>query len=227
MIILVSKEGVITQKNIKSYNTLYMICNYRNDTNFELLNSWNNEYYLYGKKIGRSGYENTYVFPNNNTQYYGTLCITKKKNDEYIPLTLNEWTNFYTNYGFNHGINANNGFVESERPGQQNRQDFKFKNKNSSHLVKLGMDYYINDKNTLSAYTNQSFTSGSGTGLTTVMYDALTNRNTSQLSGSSSSNSNQTYDVVFKHDFDKKDENLESTLNIESRKLLKNNFDCK
>ena len=25
----------------------------------------------------------------------------------------------------------------------------------------------------------------------------------------------------------KKDENLESTLNIESRKLLKNNFDCK
>jgi outer membrane receptor protein involved in Fe transport len=75
------------------------------------------------------------------------------------------------------------------------------------------MDYYINDKNTISAYTNQSFTDGSGTGLTTVVYDAETNRNTTQLFGSSSSNTNQTYDVVFKHDFDKKDENLELQFN--------------
>ncbi|WP_288982304.1 TonB-dependent receptor, partial [uncultured Flavobacterium sp.] len=80
--------------------------------------------------------------------------------------------------------------------------------------LKLGMDYYINEKNTLSAYTNQSFTYGSGTGLTTVVYDdAITNRNTTQLFRSNGNNKNQTYDMVFKHDFEKKDENFELQLN--------------
>lgn len=168
---------------------------------------------------GMSGIINIILHKNSQDGFNGsintgvTFGITPKTNS---ALNLNYRVgkvNFYTNYGFNHGINANNGFVDSERPGQENYQDFKFKNKNSSHLIKLGMDYYINDKNTLSAYTNQSFTDGSGTGLTTVVYENLIIRNTTQLFGSSSNNKNQTYDVVFKHDFDKKDENLELQLN--------------
>lgn len=168
---------------------------------------------------GMSGIINIILHKNSQDGFNGsintgvTFGITPKTNS---ALNLNYRVgkvNFYTNYGFNHGINANNGFVDSERPGQENYQDFKFKNKNSSHLIKLGMDYYINDKNTLSAYTNQSFTDGSGNGLTTVAYENLINRNTTQLFGSSSNNKNQTYDVVFKHDFDKKDENLELQLN--------------
>ena len=168
---------------------------------------------------GMSGIINIILHKNSQDGFNGsintgvTFGITPKTNS---ALNLNYRVgkvNFYTNYGFNHGINANNGFVDSERPGQENYQDFKFKNKNSSHLIKLGMDYYINDKNTLSAYTNQSFTIGSGTGLTTVVYDDLINRNTTQIFGSSSNNKNQTYDLVFKHDFDKKDENLELQLN--------------
>lgn len=168
---------------------------------------------------GMSGIINIILHKNSQDGFNGsintgvTFGITPKTNS---ALNLNYRVgkvNFYTNYGFNHGINANNGFIDSERPGQENYQDFKFKNKNSSHLIKLGMDYYINDKNTLSAYTNQSFTIGSGTGLTTVVYENLINRNTTQIFGSSSNNKNQTYDVVFKHDFDKKDENLELQLN--------------
>lgn len=168
---------------------------------------------------GMSGIINIILHKNSQDGFNGsintgvTFGITPKTNS---ALNLNYRVgkvNFYTNYGFNHGINANNGFVDSERPDQENYQNFKFKNKNSSHLIKLGMDYYINDKNTLSAYTNQSFTDGSGNGLTTVAYENLINRNTTQLFGSSSNNKNQTYDVVFKHDFDKKDENLELQLN--------------
>ena len=52
-----------------------------------------------------------------------TFGITPKTNS---ALNLNYRVgkvNFYTNYGFNHGINANNGFVDSERPGQENYQD--------------------------------------------------------------------------------------------------------
>ena len=169
---------------------------------------------------GMSGIINIILHKNSQDGFNGsintgvTFGITPKTNS---ALNMNYRVgkvNFYTNYGFNHGINANNGYVDSERTNQENRQDFNFRNKNNSHLLKLGMDYYINEKNTLSAYTNQSFTYGSGTGLTTVVYDdAITNRNTTQLFGSNGNNKNQTYDMVFKHDFEKKDENLELQLN--------------
>ena len=97
MILTINKNGEITQRNIKNYENLYSICNYRNNNNFELLYVWNNEYYLYGKNNGRSGYENNYKMPLpiNNELYYGTLCIIKKKDENYVPLTLNEWNQFY------------------------------------------------------------------------------------------------------------------------------------
>lgn len=169
---------------------------------------------------GMSGIINIILHKNSQDGFNGsintgvTFGITPKTNS---ALNMNYRVgkvNFYTNYGFNHGINANNGFVDSERTNLENRQDFNFRNKNNSHLLKLGMDYYINEKNTISAYTNQSFTSGSGTGLTTVIYDdPVANRNTTQFFSSTGDNKNQTYDVVYKHDFDKKDENLELQIN--------------
>lgn len=169
---------------------------------------------------GMSGIINIILHKNSQDGFNGSLNtgvtfgITPKTNS---ALNMNYRVgkvNFYTNYGFNHGINANHGFIDSERTNQENRQDFNFSNKNSSHLLKFGMDYYINDKNTLSAYTNQSFTYGSGDGVTVVIYDdPVSNRNTNQLFNSRSNNKNQTYDMVFKHDFEKKGENLELQLN--------------
>lgn len=169
---------------------------------------------------GMSGIINIILHKNSQDGFNGSLNsgvtfgITPKTNS---ALNMNYRVgkvNFYTNYGFNHGINANHGFIDSERTNQENRQDFNFSNKNSSHLLKFGMDYYINDKNTLSAYTNQSFTYGSGDGATVVIYDdPVSNRNTNQLFNSRSNNKNQTYDMVFKHDFEKKGENLELQLN--------------
>lgn len=169
---------------------------------------------------GMSGIINIILHKNSQDGFNGSLNtgvtfgITPKINS---ALNMNYRVgkvNFYTNYGFNHGINANNGYVESERTNEENRQDFNFRNKNNSHLLKLGMDYYINEKNTISAYTNQSFTYGSGTGLTTIIYDdPVANDNIIQYFDSKGDNKNQTYDLVYKHDFDKKDENLELQLN--------------
>lgn len=170
---------------------------------------------------GMSGIINIILHKNSQDGFNGsintgvTFGITPKTNS---ALNMNYRVgkvNFYTNYGFNHGINANNGFVDSERTNLENRQDFNFRNKNNSHLIKFGMDYYINDKNTLSAYTNQSFTSGFGTGLTTVAFDnPIANRNTNQSFGSDGKNKNQTYDVVYKHNFDKKDKTFELQANF-------------
>ena len=96
MIITITKNGEISQRNIKNYNSLHSICNYRNNTNFELIYEWDNTYYLYGKKIGRLGYENIYEFPEPiKDTLFGTVCIVKKVNDEYVPLSISEWTEFY------------------------------------------------------------------------------------------------------------------------------------
>lgn len=168
---------------------------------------------------GMSGIINIILHKNSQDGFNGsinsglTFGITPKSNTALNMNYRNGKVNFYTNYGLNHGINANNGFVDSDRPTQENRQDFNFRTKNNSHLLKIGMDYYMNDKNTLSLYTNQSFTYTKGDGLTTINYDNALNSNIKQVFYNDNGNKNQTYDLVFKHDFDKKDENLELQVN--------------
>ena len=97
MILVINKNGVVSEYNIKNYANLYTACNYRNNNNFELLCGWNNEYELYGKRIGKAGSENTYEFPSpiDKELFFGTLCIVKKINNQFQPITLNEWKSFY------------------------------------------------------------------------------------------------------------------------------------
>ncbi|MFC4815663.1 TonB-dependent receptor domain-containing protein [Flavobacterium sp. GCM10023249] len=170
---------------------------------------------------GMSGIINIILHKNANTGFNGsintgvTFGITPKTNS---ALNLNYKVgkvNLYTNYGFNHGLNANHGFVNSENPSKESEQDFRFRNKNNSHLFKIGIDYYIDEKNTLSAYTNQNLTHLDGNSETEVDY--LTNpanRDSFQTSINENENKNQTYDLVFKHDFDKKGENIEFQANF-------------
>lgn len=79
---------------------------------------------------GMSGIINIILHKNANEGFNGsinsgvTFGITPKVNS---ALNLNYKVgkvNFYTNYGFNHGINANNGFIDSFRPTLENEQDF-------------------------------------------------------------------------------------------------------
>ncbi len=151
--------------------------------------------------------------------------------------------NIYSNYGLNHGENKNHGNITSLRPTLENDQDFEFNNLNTSHLLKLGVDYFINEKNTLSFYTNHNIVDGKGNGLTLVDYydnntyildnpdnpnpidlnDPTTfftkhNRDSKQLFNSESDNKTQTYDLDFKHDFTKKGENVEFQVNFSNTK---------
>lgn len=174
---------------------------------------------------GMSGIINIILHKNSQDGFNGsintgvTFGITPKTNTN---INLNYRVgkvNFYTNYGFNHGINANHGFIESERTDLENRQDFEFGNLNNSHLIKLGMDYYINDKNNISFYTNQNITDTNGDGNSLVRYyDAVTNRNTDQYFYNENESYNQTYDLAYHHDFDKKDKVLDVQLNYSRTK---------
>jgi hypothetical protein len=96
-ILMIEKDGNITEKKVKSIDKLYSICNYRNNNNFELLHTWKNDcdYELYGKRKGKSACENKVVLPSpiHEEQFYGTLCILKKVNNNFVNITLNEWKN--------------------------------------------------------------------------------------------------------------------------------------
>ncbi|WP_412464472.1 TonB-dependent receptor domain-containing protein [Flavobacterium mekongense] len=169
---------------------------------------------------GMSGIINIILHKNSQEGFNGsinsgvTFGITPKTNS---ALNLNYKVgkvNFYTNYGLNHGKNANEGYINSYRPLFENKQEFGGDNLNTSHLVKLGMDYYIDEKNTISFYTNQNLVNGSGDGYTNINYSSLLLRDSEQLSDSETDNYTQTYDLAYKHDFDKKGETLDFQANF-------------
>ena len=113
--------------------------------------------------------------------------------------------NFFTNYGFNGGERYNFGYVN--RPGVNN-QDFIFINDNQSHLFKIGADIYLNDKNTLSFYTTQNLFDSDAGGRAKI-FDASNNLIEHSPNTQISESHNQTYNVNYKHDFEKKGHNIE------------------
>ena len=49
-------------------------------------------------------------------------------------------------------------------------KNFSFFNDNESHLYKLGVDIHLNEKNTISFFTNQNYFNGAGMGNTDISY---------------------------------------------------------
>ncbi|CAL2103313.1 TonB-dependent receptor [Tenacibaculum sp. 190130A14a] len=113
--------------------------------------------------------------------------------------------NFFGNYGYNGGDRYNFGFVN--RPGTNN-QDFIFTNNNQSHLLKVGADIYLDDKNTLSFYTTHNWfkSDAGGRAIITLNDGSLFENSPNEQSTDSK---NQAYNVNYKRDFEKKGHNIE------------------
>jgi hypothetical protein len=97
-IVVIEKNGTLSQKQVKTFDKLYTSCNYRNDNNFELLHTWNKDdivYELYGKKHKKLNNENNYTFTGIQTIFYGNLCIVKKNGETHDSLTVKEWEDFH------------------------------------------------------------------------------------------------------------------------------------
>ena len=179
---------------------------------------------------GMSGIINIILNKNSNMGFNGSLN-TGVEAGHYVrynaSTNMNYKTgkvNFFTNYGFNGGERYNFGHVD--RPGT-NFQDFIFVNDNKSHLFKFGADIYLDDKNTLSVYTTQNWfdSNASGRARITLSNGALfENSPNTQTSDSK----NQTYNLNYKHDFDKKGHNIEFEATFsknDNPNDLANNFD--
>lgn len=151
-------------------------------------------------------HKNTQIGFNGNINLGLTKEIFAKFNSSIDMNYRNGKFNFYGNYGNNIGKYDNFGNIV--RLDDASRQDFKFGNNNKSHLYKLGVDFYMNDKNTVSFFTNQNIFDGDGFGNTFITFE---NGNQSQLFNNISNNLSGQYNLAYKHQFD----NEEETLDIE------------
>ncbi|MDH7446897.1 TonB-dependent receptor domain-containing protein [Aquimarina sp. 2201CG14-23] len=162
---------------------------------------------------GMSGIINIVLHKNSNIGFNGNinLGLNFDKNARFnSSVDLNYRSgkiNVYGNYGNNITKNLNGGFVF--RADENSRQDFRFLDNNKSHLFKVGIDYYINDKNTVSIYTNQNLFDGITAGTTDIILLDTPQNNTTQNLISDSDNIGSTYNFDYKHDFAKEGHNIE------------------
>ncbi|WP_372938518.1 TonB-dependent receptor domain-containing protein [Seonamhaeicola sp.] len=149
-------------------------------------------------------HKNTQIGFNGNLNVGLTKEIFAKFNSSIDMNYRNGKFNFYGNYGNNIGKYDNFGFIN--RLDDNSRQDFKFGNNNQSHLYKFGVDFYLNEKNTLSFFTNQNSFNGDGFGNTVITYPSTTQW---QLFNSLSENHSGQYNFAYKHEFNNEDETLD------------------
>lgn len=160
---------------------------------------------------GMSGIINIILHKNTNIGFNGNvnLGLTKeiyaKFNGSIDMNYRNGKFNLYGNYGNNTGKHTNYGTVE--RLDDQSLQSFEFFNNNKSHLYKVGLDFYMDDNNTISFFTNQNIYDGKGNGSTGILYQNQPLQ--MQLFDNISDNVSSQYNGAFKHKFKKEGETLD------------------
>ena len=103
-IVLVDRSGNLKEKKTKNIDTLYKVCNYRNDNHFSMQTTWkinvNNVNYnvqLWAKDDGNAGTENKYDFPPpvDKSLYFGTCCFVNYQKDKPSNLSVSVWKQIY------------------------------------------------------------------------------------------------------------------------------------
>ncbi|MCV9930340.1 TonB-dependent receptor [Flavobacterium sp. LS1R49] len=163
---------------------------------------------------GMSGIINIILHKNANTGFNGSFNagITFGKTAKYNnSLDLNYKVgkvNFFGSAGRNFGVYENKGQID--RLDTDLTQNLKITNDNDSYLYKIGMDYYINDNNTISVYTNQNSFTGLGNVNTNINYGVGGPiKNIYQKSIYDGKNNNNTYNLAYKHLFKKEGHTLD------------------
>ena len=148
-------------------------------------------------KLGFNGTVNLGVTQGEKTRFNGSLGLNYRTGK----------FNIYGNYGNSFGKNTLKGsivrFIENSAQHQDNVID------NTSHLYKIGIDYFINDKNTVSFYTNQNVFESDFISDIDVIYTNTPSNNFFQDYTFNKKNTSKTYNFDFKHDFDKDGHNIE------------------
>lgn len=162
---------------------------------------------------GMSGIINIVLHKNANIGFNGNVNVgltdgIEAKFNSSVDLNYrNGKFNIYGNYGNNIGKYVNWGDIY--QVDDNSTQAFDFFNNNKSHLYKLGVDFYINDKSTLSFFTNQNIFEGTAEGLTRIAYIDDATRNNNQIFNNSTNNRSEQYNLDYKVEFGKEGQSIE------------------
>jgi hypothetical protein len=105
-VIIIEKNASVKSHNIKvfSEDELYKKAGFKSKEGFSRQTVWNVEIdkttysiELYGKTTGRAGQENKYDFPPpvDHSLFFGGCVLIRRKGDEIVNLTENEWNKIY------------------------------------------------------------------------------------------------------------------------------------
>lgn len=175
---------------------------------------------------GMSGLINIILHKNTMLGFNGNVSTgisyekTAKINSALTTNYRNGKFNVFANYSNNISKNRNNGIIQ--RPENSSKQLFKFNDDSKSHLLKFGVDYYINDKHTLSVFTNQNTSDSKNDGESNAIYANDTSFNQTQFWLDDGDDSTSQYNFDYKVDFDDDGHNLELEIdhNIYSRNSI-------
>lgn len=166
---------------------------------------------------GMSGIINIILHKNSNDGFNGSLNagvnfgIEPKFNNSLDMNYRVGKVNFFTNVGSNFGERFNNGQVYRRDIGLL--QDVDVVNDNESFLGKFGIDFYINDKNTISVYTNQNYSEGTATIDTRSIFPPGVADNIAQHSALGGDGYNNTYNIAYRRKFEKQGHTLDFEAN--------------
>jgi outer membrane receptor protein involved in Fe transport len=152
-------------------------------------------------------HKNTQIGFNGNINVGLAYDIEPKFNGSIDANYRNGKINVYGSY--NNSVSKNYNYGQINRVEQEILQNFNILNNNKSHLFKVGLDYYLDDKNTISVFTNQNIFDGWTDVTTRIQYFTNTSLNESQSIYGENENDSQQYNFNYKHDFDEEGQTIE------------------
>lgn len=155
-------------------------------------------------KMGFNGSVSAGLTVDEHAQFNGTVDMNYR----------NGKFNFYGSYGANIERNSNEG--ELFRPNNNSLQKIDFVYDNESHLFKAGVDYYLNENNVLSFFTNQNFYNGTDEGSISIFFTDNPSMNQAKLFDleDKSVSSQYNFDYLLKFDQEGHEIELEADYNV-------------
>ncbi len=162
---------------------------------------------------GMSGIINIILHKNVNVGFNGNVSVglTYEENAKFTGgLDMNYRNGKFNLYGnFNNNVSKGLNTGSIVRPQDNSEQNFQFLDNNKSNLFKVGLDFYLNDHNTLSFFTNQNIFDGNSVGNIDIFYNDDPILNQSQIFSTMEENTSSQYNFNYKLDFEKEGHSLE------------------
>ncbi|MGC6430172.1 MAG: TonB-dependent receptor domain-containing protein [Jejuia sp.] len=162
---------------------------------------------------GMSGIINIVLHKNVNIGFNGGLNvgvshqIEAKFNSSINMNYRNGKFNLYGNYGNNIRKGVNDGRIDQIE--NNSFQTLDIFNNSKSHLYKVGLDFYLDERNTISVFTNQNTFDGLTDNTSNLIFNNNLSNNQTQLTNSLNENISSQYNFDYKHDFAKEGRNIE------------------